>query len=165
MRSQRWFALGLALALAVPAGSIDGRSNTGELRQTLVRQVVQLTNAQRERFGLKPLTYDIRLERAAQWMAEDMAIKGYFSHTDSMNRSIGQRVPSFGYTNYRTLRENLAAGHRSAEEVVEGWMQSPGHRDAILCPKVEHIGVGFYYLESSKYKTYWVQEFGAELRD
>lgn len=142
---------------------LSERSNAGQERRQLIQQVVELTNRERARFGLRPLRYDERLERAAQWMAEDMAIKGYFSHTDSLNRSIGQRVPTFGYSNYQTLRENLAAGHRSPEEVVQGWMRSPGHRDAILCPKCEHIGVGFFYMEESKYKTYWVQEFGKEL--
>lgn len=156
------FATLLACAVTGPANSADtnGKPKT---RAEMIARVMELTNAERARFGLKPLTYDVRLERAAQWMAEDMAIKGYFSHTDSQNRSIGQRVPSFGYNNYQTLRENLAGGQRSPEEVVDAWMHSPGHRDAILCPKCEHIGLGFYYLEESKLKVYWVQEFGKEM--
>ncbi len=163
MLSRALLATLLIPVLTVSATSADvsaGRS----ARDLAISRVVDLTNAERARFGLKPLRYDARLERAAQWMAEDMAIKGYFSHTDSMNRSIGQRVPTFGYENYRTLRENLAAGYRSPEEVVDGWMKSPGHRDAILCPKVEHIGIGYFTYDNSKFKVYWVQEFGAEMR-
>ncbi len=151
------------IAAGVQTATSADTSGSNSIRQRMIARVLELTNAERNRFGLKPLRYESRLEKAAQWMAEDMAIKGYFSHTDSMNRSIGQRVPSFGYSNYQNLRENLAAGHQTPEEVVEGWMKSPGHRDAILCPKCEHIGIGFFTMEESKYKIYWVQEFGREM--
>lgn len=132
-------------------------------RKDLVQEVLQLTNAERAKFKLRPLTYETRLEKAAQWMAEDMANNNYFAHVDSLDRSIGQRVPTFGYNNYQTLRENIAAGYPTAAQVVEGWMNSPSHRKAILCDKVEHLGVGFYFDENSKYKWYWVQEFGREM--
>lgn len=132
-------------------------------RQRLIQKIVDLTNAERARFNLKPLTYDNRLEKAAQWMAEDMAINNYFDHTDHQGRTIAERVPTFGYKGYRILRENLAAGQQSEEEVIKAWMDSPHHREAILCDKCEHIGVGFYFSDSSKYKLYWVQEFGALL--
>ena len=132
-------------------------------RKDLVQEVLVLTNAERAKFKLQPLTYETRLEKAAQWMAEDMANNNYFAHVDSLDRSIGQRVPTFGYNRYQTLRENIAAGYPTAAQVVEGWMNSPSHRKAILCEKVEHLGVGFYFDENSKYKWYWVQEFGREM--
>lgn len=158
-------ALFASLLLGVVAANVSAFPllDAPKTRKDLVQEVLSLTNVERAKFKLPALTYEPRLEKAAQWMAEDMALNHYFAHVDSMDRSIGQRVPSFGYTNYQTLRENIAAGYPTAAQVVEGWMNSPSHRKAILCDKVKHLGVGFYFDEESKYKWYWVQEFGREL--
>ena len=163
MKSLRFSGLLLFCAiLVVPANSVADRPSSE--RETLIRSVVDLTNNERAKLGLPPLTYDKRLEKAAQWMAEDMANKGYFSHTDSFGRSVGQRVPTFGYENYAILRENLAGGFSSPKEAVDAWMKSPGHKASILCEKCTNIGVGIHYDPKSKYGYYWVQEFGTEMR-
>ncbi|MBT3155145.1 hypothetical protein HTV45_30445 [Streptomyces sp. CHD11] len=59
----------------------------------------------------------------------------------------------------RTVGENIACGQRSAAEVVEGWMNSPGHRANILKAGFTHIGVGF--AGGGRAGTYWTQLFGA----
>ena len=56
-------------------------------------------------------------------------------------------------------QENAAYGHRSPEEVVDGWMNSPGHRKAILTPETKEIGVGFE-IDDVSGQTYWIQAFG-----
>lgn len=158
----RALLVSMLFGVLAPLATASPLLDAAKSRKELTQEVLVLTNAERAKFKLPPLTYETRLEKAAQWMAEDMAINNYFAHVDSLDRSIGQRVPSFGYTNYQTLRENIAAGYPTAAQVVEGWMNSPSHRKAILCDKVKHLGVGFYFDDESKYKWYWVQEFGRE---
>lgn len=132
-------------------------------REKFIKEVLTLTNEARKKKGLAALEYELRLEKSAQWMADDMATKNYFSHEDSFGRTIGQRIPSFGYTDYAVLRENIAAGYSSAKEVVDSWLESPGHYKNIMCPKSKHLGIGFSENRDSKFKLYWVQNFGAEL--
>lgn len=163
MKALRISSLLFFAALSVvPAISAADRPSSE--RETIIRSVVDLTNKERAKLGLPALTYDKRLEKAAQWMAEDMANKGYFSHTDSYGRSVGQRVPTFGYENYAILRENLAGGFETPKEAVDAWMKSPGHKASILCDKCTNIGIGIYYDPKSKYGYYWVQEFGNEMK-
>jgi Cysteine-rich secretory protein family len=107
-----------------------------------VQEVIVRTNAERTKRGLLPLKSNAALTRAAEWLAKDMAERGYFDHTDRQGRDIDKRLPDFGYAEYRAMGENIAAGQRSAEEVVAGWMKSPGHRANILEPKFREIGVG-----------------------
>ncbi len=68
---------------------------------------------------------------------------------------------------YSYAAENIAAGYRSPEEVVNGWMNSTGHRKNILNPDLEYLGVGFYYdkdkISSTNYGYYWSQNFCAVL--
>lgn len=129
----------------------------------LLKGVLVETNIRRAEQGLPPLKMNAVLSRAAQWMAEDMAHKNYFSHTDSQGRTIGTRLPAFGYDRYEIIRENLAGGQIDPKEVVDAWMKSPGHRESILCDTSTEIGIGYYYYPNSKYKIYWVQEFGKPL--
>jgi uncharacterized protein YkwD len=56
------------------------------------------------------------------------------------------------------VAENIAAGQRTAPEVVDGWMNSPGHRKNILSRDVSQIGIGF--ATGGEYGTMWVQVFG-----
>ena len=56
-------------------------------------------------------------------------------------------------------QENAASGQVSASEVVDGWMNSPGHRAAIMAPQAEQIGVGFE-VDDRNGDTYWIQTFG-----
>ena len=58
------------------------------------------------------------------------------------------------------MAENIAAGYPTAEDVVSGWMNSPGHRANILSPKYTEVGVGVVNGEG-KFGTYWAEEFGA----
>lgn len=144
----------------------NANSNSGHLALgdqsygQVIQQVLDLTNAERARFDLPPLKLNVKLTAAADWMAQDMAKNGYVGHSDSTGRGIADRVPSFGYKDYTVLRENLAGGHESPEEVVDAWMNSPGHRKNILCERCTEIGISFFYDPSSKHRRYWVQEFG-----
>lgn len=120
---------------------------------SVIQQVVDLTNQERAKAGLKALQIDAKLTQSAQAKSQDMKDKNYFSHTSPTYGSPFDQMKSFGVT-YRSAAENIAMGQRSAAEVVKAWMESPGHRANIMNPSYTHIGVG---LSDSGY--YWTQQF------
>lgn len=126
----------------------------------MTRRVVQLTNEIRARYGLAPLQIHPALVRSARWMARDMVQHDYLRHTDFLGREIDPRLPSFGYGDYSEIGENIAGGQLTPEEVVAGWMRSPGHRANVLNPTFREIGVAHFQGGHTHYKHYWVQDFG-----
>jgi uncharacterized protein YkwD len=120
--------------------------------------VHDLVNAARLTQGLTPLAYDGALTAAAQSYAQLMASTGCFSHTCPPVTYFVDRVVAAGYTPWTYLGENIAAGQQSADEVMQAWMNSPGHRANILSTTYRDIGVGVAY--GGPYGIYWVQEFG-----
>ena len=121
--------------------------------QNYVSEVVRLTNAERAKYGLKPLTEDWQLSRVAQEKAQDMKNKNYFSHTSPTYGSPFDMMKSYGIS-YRYAAENIAKGYQTPAAVVNGWMNSEGHRKNILNANYKKIGIG--YVENGKY---WVQMF------
>ncbi|MDH6456200.1 MULTISPECIES: CAP domain-containing protein [unclassified Streptomyces] len=123
-----------------------------------VDEVVGLTNRERAGAGLRPLAVDPLLARAAQAYSTDMAVRAFYSHTSPEGTQPWDRAAAAG-CDRRSIGENIACGQRSAAEVVEGWMNSPGHRANILKPAFTHIGIGF--AGGGPAGTYWTQMFGA----
>ncbi|TQR13366.1 hypothetical protein FG383_12605 [Psychrobacillus soli] len=118
-----------------------------------IQQVVDLTNQERAKAGLKALQIDTKLTQSAQAKSQDMKNKNYFSHTSPTYGSPFDQMKSFGIT-YKSAAENIAMGQPSATEVVKAWMESPGHKANIMNPSYTHIGVG---LSDSGF--YWTQQF------
>ncbi|PLR97741.1 hypothetical protein CVD19_08575 [Bacillus sp. T33-2] len=116
-------------------------------------RVVELTNIQRRNNGLRDLVADNQLSSVAQAKSNDMQSKKYFSHTSPTYGSPFDMMRDFGVT-YRAAGENIAMGQRSADEVVNAWMNSEGHRKNILNPSFTHIGVGH-----NENGNYWTQMF------
>jgi stress response protein SCP2 len=157
----RDFGVDVAEDGAPPAGA-PGRPNGGAGgggggAAGVLGEVVDRTNAERTRRGLRPLTVDTRLAAAAQAHSADMVQRGFFAHESPDGRQVWDRAVAAGYA-YRKVAENIAAGQRSAEEVVRGWMESPGHRANILDGDLAQIGVG--RVEGGSYGVYWTQVFG-----
>ncbi|WP_053364690.1 CAP domain-containing protein [Bacillus sp. FJAT-27251] len=117
------------------------------------QKVVELTNQERAKNGLKPLVLDTELSKVAREKSRDMQSKGYFSHTSPTYGSPFDMMKKFGIS-YKTAGENIAMGQRSPEEVVKAWMNSEGHRKNILNSNYTHIGVG-HIAEGN----YWTQMF------
>ncbi|WP_404451423.1 CAP domain-containing protein [Virgibacillus necropolis] len=117
------------------------------------QQVVELTNNERVERGLEPLKVDVELSKMARDKSRDMSVNNYFSHTSPTHGSPFDMMESYGI-DYQSAGENIARGQRTPEEVVNGWMNSEGHRKNILSPKFTHIGVG-YVADGN----YWTQEF------
>lgn len=130
---------------------------------------VTLINNYRAQNGVGPLQVSAALQRSSQWMSEDMAAKNYFSHTDSLGRSAGARIASFGYT-YGTWGENIAAGSSDAQRAFDQWRTACdpdgsgnctyAHRNAMLSRSFVVLGVGRAYGSSSTYGWYWTTDFG-----
>lgn len=119
--------------------------------------VTDLTNRERARAGLPPLAADPLLTAAAQAHSADMVARDFYSHTAPGGSQPWDRAAAAGSTR-RSIGENIACGQRSPGEVVEGWMNSPGHRANILKPGFTHLGVGF--AGGGRAGTYWTQLFG-----
>ncbi|GLC89141.1 CAP domain-containing protein [Lysinibacillus piscis] len=117
------------------------------------QEVVKLTNAERTKAGLAPFQTDDKLMAAAREKSLDMQSKNYFSHTSPTFGSPFDRMKALGIS-YKSAGENIAQGQRTPQEVVQAWMDSPGHRANILNAKFTHIGVGYV-----KTGNYWTQQF------
>jgi uncharacterized protein YkwD len=125
-------------------------------------QVLQLTNAERQKAGCGPLKPNSALTRAAEAHAADMVDNHYFDHTSQDGRSPFDRMKAAGFRG-GAMAENIAVGYRSAAAVVEGWMNSEGHRKNMLNCDYTMLGVGY---DSGQVKPdwgngSWVQNFGA----
>lgn len=131
-----------------PETNVD--SNTA-----IEKEVVRLVNIEREKAGLAPLTYSEELSKVARIKSQDMADKNYFSHTSPTYGNPFNMMKSFGIK-YKTAGENIAKGYSSAKSVVDGWMNSSGHRANILNPSFGKIGVGYVKANGT---TYWTQMF------
>ncbi|MFJ4819716.1 CAP domain-containing protein [Streptomyces sp. NPDC088801] len=119
--------------------------------------VIDLTNRERTRAGLPPLAADPLLTAAAQAHSADMVARAFYAHTAPDGSQPWDRAAAAGSTR-RAIGENIACGQRSPADVVEGWMNSPGHRANILEPGFTHIGIGF--AGGGRAGTYWTQLFG-----
>ena len=126
------------------------------------QQVVELTNQERARAGCQPLRINPQLVQAAQGHSEDMAFNDFFSHTGSDGSAPWDRIEDTGYE-WREAGENIAAGYMTPQAVMNGWMDSDGHRANILRCSYEEIGVGYIYIQSDpgsiNYRHYWTQVF------
>lgn len=105
-------------------------------------QVVELVNAYRAQYGLSALTADWELARVARYKSQDMHDRGYFAHNSPTYGTPFDMIRRFGLS-YRTAGENIAKGYATPQAVVNGWMNSSGHRANILNGSFTKIGVGY----------------------
>lgn len=105
------------------------------------------------------LTWNCKLEAAAERHSQDMAENDYFSHTAPDGSGIEQRINHQNYV-WQVVGENIAAGHTSASAVVEGWLASPGHCQNIMNGTFTEMGMAKARNPQSRYETYWTQTLG-----
>ena len=134
----------------------EANNNTGSNTNSSVEmEIVNLVNIERQKEGLAPLQYSSELSNVARMKSQDMAQKNYFSHNSPTYGDPFTMMKSFGIK-YRTAGENIAKGYSSAQSVMNGWMNSSGHRANILNPSFGKIGVGYVNINGT---TYWTQMF------
>lgn len=137
-----------------------------EVPETVLTQkeIIKYTNLEREKYGLLPLKENFQLNEMAQAKIADMLKYQYFDHQSPTGKGVGDLANDFKYQ-FLTIGENLAMGNfENEKELVDGWMASPGHRENILNPNFQEIGVA---VEKGIFegKSVWlaVQHFGLPL--
>lgn len=119
-------------------------------------EILNLVNQERKKAGVPALTLSEKLTSIANTKAKDMADKNYFSHESPTYGSPFDMLKHFGVS-YSYAGENIAAGQKTAAEVMNSWMNSSGHRQNILNKNYTQLGVGFHL--GGQYGTEWVQLF------
>ncbi len=119
-------------------------------------EVIRLVNVQRANNGLPQLTKNWEASRVARYKSQDMIDKNYFAHMSPTYGSPFTMMQNFGLR-FSAAAENIAYGQRTASEVMNSWMNSPGHRANILNRSFTHIGVGA--AKASNGTLYWTQMF------
>lgn len=132
----------------------DNESSEDNSALSYAEQVVKLVNEERAKAGLPALTIDADITAAANVRAQE--IKQQFSHTRPNGSSFSTALKEQGVT-FRGSGENIAWGQKTPEQVMNGWMNSDGHRANILNENFKNIGVGYYQDENGV--NHWVQLF------
>ena len=130
-------------------------------------RILELVNIERTKRELDPLSIDSQLDQAANFHNDEMVRADTMSHQLPGEANLGERVSAKGY-DWTRVAENVAAGYTTPEAVVEGWMNSPGHKENILNPEFIHIGIGYEYAPDENnafddYDVYWTQVFATDV--
>jgi uncharacterized protein YkwD len=134
--------------------------------QSRVLALVNEARARPQRCGSQafaaapPLRLNPTLAGVATAHAADMARYSYFSHTGRDGSNVDGRATRAGYP-WRAIGENIAAGQMTADTVVQGWINSPGHCANIMSPAFSEMGAAFVVNNQSSQGIYWAQVFGA----
>ena len=137
-----------------PGNPAPDQPGTDGSQDAFANEVVRLVNEERAKAGLPALTVDRGAASAAQVRAKE--IERSFSHTRPDGSSFNSALTEAG-VNFRGAGENIAYGQNSPEKVMEGWMNSSGHRANILNSSYTSIGVGHY--QNTSGVNYWTQLF------
>lgn len=121
------------------------------IEQGMEEQIFELTNVYRKRFNVAPLQKDEATAKVAYLHSKDMYDHNYFSHDSQDGRGLKERLESEDVY-YLSAGENIAAQHTDALAAMEGWLNSEGHREALLYEDYNYIGVGVHRL-------YYTQNF------
>ncbi|MBA3284597.1 MAG: CAP domain-containing protein, partial [Nitrosopumilus sp.] len=125
-----------------------------------ITKLYDLTNQEREKAGLQPLTYNDKLAQAAQQKANDMFAKNYWAHYGPNNENPWQFILGAGY-DYEYAGENLAKNFLFSKGVVDAWMNSPTHKENMV--RKEYTDIGFAVVNgmlNGEETTLVVQMFG-----
>lgn len=115
------------------------------------KEIFDLTNVLRIRYNLKPLKWDQKTSEVAYNHSKDMFENNDFSHTSKKYGSLADRLKTAKVV-FQAAGENIAANYTDGPAVVEGWLNSKGHRDALLNKDFTHLGVGVF-------EKYYTQNF------
>ena len=160
-RSMRRLSWAKALLLALAVAGTPVAAGPAE-------SVLTAINAARAKAGCGPLRVNGKLVAAAKAHARAMAEQNFFGHAGKDGSRFSSRLARQGYS-FRTAAENIAAGQKSASQVVNSWLKSSGHRRNILNCRMTETGIALVYQADDRpirgnpapLRYYWVQVFAA----
>jgi len=151
---------------ASAAASVGSTCNLPAFRSTLLARIneVRATGADCGVDGVfgsaAPLTWNDKLTAAAEGHSQDMAAQNYFSHTSADGRTLADRITASGYA-WRGAGENIAAGYVTIDDVMDGWIASPGHCANLMNAAFAEVGVVCVPgVAGDTYSTYWTMDLG-----
>jgi uncharacterized protein YkwD len=148
--------------LVLASANVTPAASQAPILATRALQLVNEVRARGARCGERtfapapPVKLSDTLAGVAFGHATDMARHNYFEHEDRTGHSPADRVRAVGYQE-KLVGENIAYGPKSADEVVKGWLDSPGHCENIMDPRFAEMGIAFAAGQSAKRGLYWVQ--------
>lgn len=151
---------GAAAATATPQTTIVASAPLAgrfTVNAVLENAVLLVTNVKRLAAGCRPLKLNGDLREAARKHSYVMARNGVMSHQLAGESSLGRRITAAGYTGWRKVAENIAAGFTTARLVVRAWWASPSHRRNIADCSLREIGIGVVPYGG---RLWWTQDFG-----
>ncbi len=148
------FVVSLLITLS-PGAALACRQPEDAAR--VLQATLAAINAERSQRGMAALVPDPRLQQAAQTHACDSATRNRMGHHGSDDSTLATRVQRQGYR-FRSIAENVAAGHPTPAAVVRGWMGSAGHRRNILARDARDAGIGLAIARDGT--LHWVLNLG-----
>jgi len=153
--------LAVVLAMVLAIGAFAVSAGAWSDNNAWAAEVLRLVNVERARAGLRPVAAHPNLNHAAQVRAREIDdhpnAGGLWSHTRPDGRNWVTVLSEVPVTGRRISGENLARGHTTPEQVVQGWMNSPGHRNNIMHANFTHMGVGVH--RGVEGRMHWSQLF------
>lgn len=154
-------SLGRSETIVLSSGE-TGACEKSRDAEDLSLQILSLINLERARIGVDPVRMNKQLRQASEEYACTMAAEDFFEHVNPMtDEGPGDRAAKAGY-GFFSIGENLAGGHDTPSEAVQGWMESMGHRNNLLSPEWTETGIGVR--QGGSLRIYWVQLFGKPAR-
>ncbi|CAM3678219.1 SCP domain-containing protein [Deinococcus saxicola] len=153
-------------------GKQDGGNDTGPAPSAAETRMLQAVNSARatarkcqgkDFAAASALAWNGLLGNAARAHAQDMAARDYFAHVSLGGGTMTMRVEAAGYTDWKNLGENIAAGYSDTQisEVMTAWLESKtGHCEALMNSQFREVGFGYAPATGGQYNAYWVQDFG-----
>jgi len=162
-----------ALFVALPAAAADaGPDEAGQLINDVRQRVAGCGERTRAADALAGpastpaparavLAWNAQLAAAAEQHARAMAEQAFFDHTGRDGRRVAQRADAAGYR-WRAIGENLAAGHRTLEQALAGWIRSEGHCRNLLDERFSDFGLARVVSQrpDDRYRVYWALVLG-----
>ena len=141
---------------ATPEPTLAPQVTITEQAANYEKEVLRLVNVERSKENLQALNLHSKLSQATAIRANELVES--FSHTRPSGERCFTVFKEVGIASYYACGENIAAGQKTPEQVVSGWMSSPGHRANILSAKYRYMGIG-YVETTTGMKRYWAQMF------
>ncbi|SET29848.1 Uncharacterized conserved protein YkwD, contains CAP (CSP/antigen 5/PR1) domain [Oceanobacillus limi] len=135
----------------IPSSPNPSEEKWADIEHGMEQQVFEISNVIRNYFNKSQLKWDDKVREVAYSHSRDMAENNYFSHYGLSGDGLKERLAE-NEVYYFAAGENIAAQYVDAPAAVQGWLNSEGHREALLNNKYTHLGVGVYRL-------YYTQNF------